>query len=75
MMLSNVQPGSTVIVTGYDKGGHACRAKLLALGLTRGTKINVVGIAPMGDPLHIELRGFHLTLRHSEADHVKVKLF
>ena len=51
------------------------RAKLLALGLTRGTRIRLVNVAPLGDPVELEVRGFSLSLRKDEAavlDVVKV---
>jgi ferrous iron transport protein A len=43
------------------------------LGLIRGTSIKVVRIAPLGDPIEISLRGFMLTLRRTEAEHVVVE--
>ena len=50
----------------------AYRARLLALGLTRGVVVELVNQAPLGDPVEISLRGFHLSLRRSEAAVVEV---
>lgn len=72
MTLKDMKKGMEAVVTGYGDGDMAYRAKLLALGLTRGVKVKFVNQAPMGDPVEIELRGFHLSLRRSEAAVVNV---
>jgi ferrous iron transport protein A len=68
-----MNPGQTVEIVGYAAGNAAYRAKLLALGLTRGTRLTLVNVAPLGDPLDFEVRGFHLSLRKAEASVLKVK--
>ncbi len=40
------------------------------LGLIRGTTLEVIRVAPLGDPLEVRLRGFMLTLRRAEAEHI-----
>jgi ferrous iron transport protein A len=47
--------------------------RLLEMGLTPGADVALVGVAPLGDPLEIELRGYRLSLRRSEAARVEVK--
>jgi ferrous iron transport protein A len=42
------------------------------LGLIRGTTVEVIRAAPLGDPIEIRLRGFMLTLRRAEAEHITV---
>jgi ferrous iron transport protein A len=42
------------------------------MGLLAGTPITLVRAAPLGDPLEIKIRGYHLTLRKSEADNIFV---
>ena len=48
------------------------RKRMLEMGLTPGTEIEILGTAPMGDPLEVLLRGYRLSLRRSEADLVEV---
>lgn len=48
------------------------RRKLLAMGITPGCKVVVVRVTPLGDPLEINIRGFHLCLRRSEAAAIEV---
>ncbi len=48
-------------------GGGALRRRLLELGVLRGTPIRVVRIAPLGDPMELDVRGYSLSIRKSEA--------
>ncbi len=43
------------------------------MGMTPGTKVTLVSIAPLGDPLVFELRGYRLSLRRSEAAGIEVE--
>ena len=73
MTLSNLTPGMTARITGYESGNRSYRSKLLALGLTRGTAIRLINQAPLGDPVQIEVRGFNVSLRKSEAAVVQIE--
>jgi ferrous iron transport protein A len=53
-------------------GDDAVSLRLLEMGLTPGTAVRVVGRAPLGDPLELELRGYRLSLRRAEAARVAV---
>lgn len=64
--------GMKAKIVGYTDGNPAYRAKLLALGLTRGVEIRLVNQAPFGDPVAIQVRGFNLSLRRAEAACVQV---
>ena len=55
-------------VVGYAQGAKAYLNKLLAMGLTKGAEFTVTRVAPLGDPVEINVRGFNLTLRKAEAD-------
>lgn len=46
--------------------------RLLEMGVTPGVEIRRLGAAPLGDPLEFELRGYRLSLRRSEAEHVEI---
>jgi ferrous iron transport protein A len=46
--------------------------RLLEMGLTPGADVALIGVAPLGDPLELELRGYRLSLRRSEAARVTV---
>jgi ferrous iron transport protein A len=50
------------------------RLRLMEMGLLVGTPVEVVRFAPLGDPVEIKVRGYHLTLRRHEADQILVSL-
>jgi ferrous iron transport protein A len=50
----------------------ACR--LMEMGLTPGVELRLIGTAPLGDPLELEVRGYRLSVRKSEAQRVAIEL-
>ncbi|WP_254511964.1 FeoA family protein [Anatilimnocola floriformis] len=46
--------------------------RLMEMGLIPGTELTVLGVAPLGDPLEIEVRGYRLSIRKSEAARVQL---
>lgn len=71
--LKDLKVGDEAEIMGFYDGDPAYQRKLLSLGLTRGTKIRVLRVAPLGDPMEVEVRGFNLSLRKKEADILKVR--
>ncbi len=61
--------GRVLSVDGADDIG----LRLLEMGLTPGVEVALVGTAPLGDPLELELRGYLLSVRRSEASRVAVQ--
>jgi len=49
------------------------RGRLLEMGLLVGTPVELVRFAPLGDPVEIKVRGYHLTLRKHEAEQIWVR--
>ncbi|HLU86216.1 MAG TPA: FeoA domain-containing protein [Taishania sp.] len=68
--LGEVKKGSSVIVDSIE--GDELRSKLLEFGLTKGSKLNVLYTAPLGDPIAVDIEGFVLSLRKSEANLIQV---
>ncbi|MBN1200849.1 MAG: ferrous iron transport protein A [Anaerolineae bacterium] len=54
-------------------GKGAVRRRLMDMGVIRGVEIEVVKVAPMGDPIEYLLRGYHLSLRRSEAQMIEIE--
>ena len=73
MNLSELAVGATAIVRDFPKSGTTF-VRLREMGLLPGTRVTLVRTAPLGDPLEIKIRGYHLTLRKSQAAHVVVEL-
>lgn len=53
-------------------GGRRFRRRLMELGLTPGTEVHIIRTAPFGDPIELEVRGFHISLRRLEASEIMV---
>ena len=54
-------------------GEGSLQQRMLEMGVTDGTPIEVLRFAPLGDPMEIFVRGFHLSLRKSEAAFVEME--
>lgn len=48
-------------------GSADVRNRLLEMGLTRGTDVTLIRVAPLGDPVELQVRGYRLSVRKSEA--------
>lgn len=70
--LKDALPGETVTVEKLI-GTGALRRRIMDMGITKGVQIKVRKVAPLGDPIEINLRGYELTLRKSEAELILVK--
>lgn len=68
MKLHHLAVGTSGRITGYSSGHSGFRHKLLSMGLTPGTEVKIVRVAPLGDPIEIFTRGFYLSLRQTEAE-------
>jgi ferrous iron transport protein A len=70
--LAELRPGERGRV-GAVAGDADTARRLMDLGLIRGTTVEVVRAAPLGDPIEVRLRGFMLTLRRAEAEHITIE--
>ena len=66
-----LKPGQSGVVDRLDLPQEISE-KLLELGLCPGETIRVIRWSPFGDPIEIEILGYRLALRRSEADHILV---
>ncbi len=71
MTLNKSKVGSKVTITGVE-GHGALRQRILDMGLTRGTSVEILKLAPLGDPMEISVRGYELSLRKAEAEQIIV---
>jgi len=72
MPLSNLPPGRSGVVAELQVPVES-QARLLEMGLLVGTQVEVVRFAPLGDPVEIKIRGYHLSIRKHEADLILVR--
>ena len=73
LALSDLLIGSSAKVIEICATG-ALRRRLMDMGITKHTQLLLKNVAPLGDPLEITLRGYHLTLRKSEAQMILVQV-
>jgi Fe2+ transport system protein FeoA len=64
--LAQFTAGQRGRVTGFDLPAEQ-RQRLLEMGMTVGSQFEVVRFAPLGDPIELKVRGYHLSLRKHEA--------
>ncbi len=70
--LTSLPLGASATVTEINLP-PASRPRLMEMGLLVGTTVELVRFAPLGDPVEIKVRGYHLTLRRNEADQILVR--
>lgn len=71
--LDSLKPGDEGVVTNLDCEPEAAQ-RLMEMGLLPGTPIKVVRYAPLGDPIEILMRGYHLSLRKAEASGIQIQI-
>lgn len=72
MTLDQLSIGASGIITTVG-GDGPLRCRLLDMGLIPRTRITLQKVAPMGDPIEIQVRGYELTLRVEEAQKIEVE--
>jgi ferrous iron transport protein A len=70
--LAKLPVGSKGLVASIA-GDDDVSIRLMEMGIIPGTEILVVGLAPLGDPIEIELRNYRLSLRHAEAARIVIE--
>jgi len=55
------------------QGANGIRQRLLDMGVTKGTPVFVERHAPLGDPVEVAIKGYHLAVRMSEARNIEVE--
>ena len=69
--LRDIPVGSSCTVKALT-GTGAVKRRIMDMGLTKGAKVKVVKVAPLGDPIQDNVRGYALSIRKDEADKVEV---
>jgi len=69
--LREVSCGQTATVSKLT-GTGALKRRIMDMGITKGTEIFVRKVAPLGDPIEVNVRGYELSIRKSEAENIEV---
>ncbi len=70
--LRQAKIGSTVTVIKVH-GEGALRRRIMDMGITKGVEIHIRKVAPLGDPIEINLRGYELSLRKADAEMIEIE--
>ena len=70
--LKDCKPGDTITVLRIMGIGPVKR-RIMDMGITKGVEIMVRKVAPLGDPMELNLRGYELSLRKSDAEMIEVE--
>ena len=71
LSLENIRPGYSAKVKKIH-GEGALKSRIMDMGITQGTEIIIRKCAPLGDPLQLEVRGYQLSLRKSDAKNIEI---
>ena len=70
--LKDVQVGETAVIKKLH-GAGAIKRRIMDKGITKGVEVFVRKVAPLGDPMELNLRGYELSLRKSDAELIEVE--
>ena len=73
VMLSTLRPGARARIVRVAGKGPVHR-RIMDMGVVPGTLIEMKRVAPLGDPIEVIVRGYHLSLRKEEAGNVYVEV-
>lgn len=70
--LKDVRVGETAVVKRLHGGGPV-RRRIMDMGITKGVQLQVRKVAPLGDPMELNLRNYELSLRKADAEMIEVE--
>ena len=73
MTLKEMKPGQSGQVLSIGESGPLKR-RIMDMGITPGVALKVIKMAPLGDPIEINVRGYELSLRKEEAARIEVQV-
>ena len=70
--LKDLKPGDKAVIAKVD-GEGAVRRRLMDMGVTKGAEVLIRKVAPLGDPIEVNIRGYELTFRKADAEKIYVE--
>jgi ferrous iron transport protein A len=70
--LKDLKPGDKAVIVKVD-GEGAVRRRLMDMGVTKGAEVLIRKVAPLGDPIEVNIRGYELTFRKADAEKIYVE--
>lgn len=72
--MSDLVLGQRARILGVHNENKALRRRMLDMGITKGVAIEIKKIAPLGDPVDIQIRGYELCLRKSDIENIDIEV-
>lgn len=72
--LSELKIGQVAVIKNINISNSNIKRHLLDMGLIKGTRVLIKKIAPMGDPIDIEIRGYELAVRKADLKQIEVEV-
>ena len=69
--LRDLSIGESGVISKIGSVG-ALKQRFMDMGITKGTSVKVIKIAPLGDPIEIEIRGYNLSIRKDDAEKIQI---
>lgn len=69
--LKELHIGETGVINRVRTTG-ALKQRFMDMGITKGIEVKIIKIAPLGDPIEIEIRGYNLSIRKDDADKIEL---
>lgn len=70
--LKDMKPGEKAVIVKIT-GEGAVNRRLMDMGVTKGAEVFIRKVAPLGDPIEVNIRGYELTFRKTEAENIIVE--
>ena len=71
-LLKDCKPSETVVVKTIT-GAGATKRRIMDMGITKGVEIHIRKVAPLGDPIELNIRGYELSVRKQDAQMIEVE--
>ena len=71
-LLKDCKPSETVVVKKIT-GAGASKRRIMDMGITKGVEIHIRKVAPLGDPIELNIRGYELSVRKHDAQMIEVE--
>ena len=70
--LRDINVGESAVIARIQTSG-ALKQRFMDMGITKGTEVKVIKIAPLGDPIEIEIRGYNLSIRKGDVEKIEMR--
>lgn len=72
--LDNLKVGQKAKVVKINTTNPALKRRIMDMGIVKGVEVKIIKIAPLGDPVQIELRGYMLSVRKADLQKIEVEV-